>query len=127
MVISLFVTDEAAAPRRADGGQDGGDRAQRRKSAPPPRARRRAVPGVLVVGRLLRREVLIHRGLKIQVSGEGDRVAEGQDLRRPEAAEAVLPIDPVEEIGKASPPERALWPPGRRLRIVYHERQRPGF
>src|SRR5690606_40894070 len=49
----------------------------------------------------------IDRSLEVEVCGEGYRIAEGQDLGRPVAPYAVLPIDPVEAVGEARPAEGA--------------------
>ena len=41
------------------------------------------------------------------VAAERRRVGEGQDLGGPEAADAVLAVDPVEQVGEAGPAEGA--------------------
>src|SRR4051794_36886931 len=55
------------------------------------------------LGGLLQRQVPIDRRLEVHVTGERGGIGEREDLRRPEAADAVLAVDPVEEIGEARP------------------------
>ena len=42
---------------------------------------------------------VVNRRLKIHIAWERDRVAKGQDLGGPEAADSVFSVDPVEEVG----------------------------
>src|SRR5581483_12517461 len=46
---------------------------------------------------------LVERRLEIDIADKRRRIAEGKNLGGPEPAESVLPIDPVEQIGKAGP------------------------
>src|SRR5688500_16116391 len=67
---------------------------------------------------LLRYQVLIGRCLKVHVTAEGHRIPEGQNLCRPKAANPVLPVDPIEQVGQSCPAERSCWTTCRRLDVV---------
>ena len=58
--------------------------------------------------RLLRRlsQAVVKGRFEVDVTAKRGRIAERQYLRRPEAAKAVPPVDPVEQIGQTRPSER---------------------
>src|SRR5918994_2483006 len=63
----------------------------------------------------------VDRRLEIHTATERDRVGEREYLGRPETSEAVLAVDPVVEVGQASPAELAGWTSGGSIVIVDHE------
>ena len=79
------------------------------------------------LGRPVVRHHLIDSALEVHIAAEGYRIGKRQDLRRPEAAEAILPINPVEEVSEPGPSDRACRTSGRSILVVDHERIGPGL
>jgi hypothetical protein len=71
-----------------------------RRSRPPLNA---AVEVSRMLGRLLLPQAVVQGGFELDVPAERHRISERQNLCRPETAEAVLAIDPVEEIRQSGP------------------------
>src|SRR5215207_7210947 len=64
-----------------------------------------------------RERALVDRRLEVHVASERDRVGEREDLGRPEPADAVFAVDPVEEVGEARPAQLARRPSGGRVLV----------
>src|SRR3954453_20706379 len=72
-------------------------------------------------------QAVVEGGFETHIAGERSDVGKGQDLGGPVASEAILTVDPVEQVGQTTPAERARRAAGRRLLVIDHEGERPGF